>query len=197
VKVLLVAEGLHEHGGALEKLVRRLANPPPNVEFISMKVSDPVIRTHLLRGKGPRLTKRALRWINYAESEHCDAIVILVDEDGDPRRRAHLDLAQDETGLRLRRALGVAVRTFDAWILADERALSMALGRTIDRQKNPEDIKDPKSAFRDLLDAEYVDSRPRDVYAAVMETVDIDLLAERCPRGFAPFASRVRSLGAK
>jgi hypothetical protein len=34
------------------------------------------------------------------------------------------------------------------------------------------------------------------MYAAVAEVVDLALLEQRCPRGFAPFAQRVRGLPA-
>ncbi|MDQ3440346.1 MAG: hypothetical protein M3478_08365 [Planctomycetota bacterium] len=50
------------------------------------------------------------------------------------------------------RAMGVAVLTFDAWMLADEQALTMVLSRPIQRQPDPERIGDAKGSCIALRD---------------------------------------------
>jgi hypothetical protein len=90
--------------------------------------------------------------------------------------------------------MGVAIRSFDAWILADDSALSAVLGRTIPRQPDPEEIKDPKSECTKLRDASGKNIDLRDMYAEVAAQADLNTIAARCPKGFATFAQRVRLL---
>jgi hypothetical protein len=160
MKVLLVGEGAHERSGALEAFVCRLAKPP--IECDSAPVSRDDIHTH--RGKGQGFFKRAVRWLWEGPRRGYDAVVLVIDEDGHPERIDEVDCAQDETSItNIPRALGVAVRTFDAWMLADERALSTALPQNVPRQPTPESIKDPKQVCKDLRDATDADIAPRDM----------------------------------
>ena len=206
MKVLIVAEGIHElgdsaapergdesnHAGALQTLVRRLL--PGDIEFIKRAFKSRDVQPTAMRGKGSKLRKRILLWFRYAERHECDAVIILVDEDDDPRRRPEMESARVQLGIRIRRACGLAIREFDAWIIADEGALSAALGSTVDCQPAPERIRNPKRVFEELHEASACKLWPRHVYAAVMEKVNLELLAKRCPRGFAPFAAMVRQL---
>jgi Domain of unknown function (DUF4276) len=187
---LLVAEGHHELGGALEQLVARLS--PREWQFEVKKMSDPGIRAQ--HGKGSRLFKRALRWMQFAQENGFDALVLLVDEDGDATRIDELNRAQESERLTLRRALGVAVRTFDAWMLADEVALSKVLEANVPCQPEPEAIKDPKDVFKSLRGKSMVTENLPSLYAALAEIQNLELIAKRCPRGFAQFAERVASL---
>ncbi len=193
MRVLLVGEGPSELGGALEAFTQKLLNR--EAEFVCDKVSSPKVHMHLRAGKGARNTKRALGWIRRAQREGFDALVLVIDQDGKPDREKALTCAQEDERLALPRALGVAIRSFDAWILADERALTKALGYKVSRQKAPESIQKPKAICTRLLDeCREHDVGPRDMYAAVARCVDISALEERCPKGFAPFAERVRRL---
>jgi Domain of unknown function (DUF4276) len=191
MKVLLVGEGAHERSGALEAFVRRLAKAP--VECDSAPVSRDDIHTH--RGKGQGFFKRAVRWLLEGRKRGYDAVVLVVDEDGHPKRIDEVDRAQDEMSITdLPRALGVAVRTFDAWMLADEQALTKVLGQSVARQRSPESIKDPKQICKSLHDDAGADISPREMYAAIAQVADVATLRQRCPKGFAPFAGRVESL---
>jgi hypothetical protein len=62
MRALLVSEGKHEEGGALESLVRRTATVP--LEFTFRRANDARVRTH--RGKGAGMFKRALAWMREA-----------------------------------------------------------------------------------------------------------------------------------
>ena len=198
MRVLLVSEGEHELGtpqgeSAVEVLCRRLL--VGNSEFIRMTVRDPQVRVHIRPGKADGYERRGLAWLRYAEREGFDALILVVDHDNDHRRSAQLDLVQESAAVGLPRAYGVAVRTFDAWMLADERALSQALRRPIPRQREPESISDAKGVCAKLRDdSPGVDDRLQDLYAAIARSVDLDLLSDRCSRGFKVFAQRVRAL---
>jgi hypothetical protein len=191
MRVLLVAEGRHEGGGALAALVQRTATAPVKSDFCTVR--DP--RIHVHRGKGGGFFKRALAWMREAQNGGYDALVLVIDEDGDRIRLGQFDEAQESDAFGITRALGIAIRTFDAWMLADEKALSRVLGTVVARQSDPEKNKDPKSSCAGLLAERDHPMSQTDFYAALADATDIAVLENRCPKGFAPFASRVRRLG--
>ncbi len=199
MRVLIVSEGEHELGddsleGALVTLVSRLLNLNENVSFERKKVSSPEVRQHTQQGKGGRYEKRALGWIRLAERDGYNAIILVIDQDGDEERKQQFDRAQDDLRLSLPRALGVAIKTFDAWMLADEQALSGVLETRIDSLPNPESESDPKGRCKELRDTAHSQLSLREMYAAIAERTNMERLKDRCPNGFAPFAQRVRSL---
>lgn len=187
MKVLIVSEGDHELKGALQALVRRLVNKPITVE--SRTVRDPGLgRT---RGLGGRLFKRARASLRMASDEGFDAVVFVVDQDSDPDRRHEIDRAQADSSVAIHRALGLAIRSFDAWMLADEAAISKVLGRVIQQQPAPEANPDPKATCKEFCGSS---KALAELYAGIAATLNLPLLEKRCPKGFAPFADRVRQL---
>lgn len=195
MRVLVVAEGKHERGtessrGALGILVRRLLDGDPNIVLDRLANRN----IHAVHGRGRGYYKKAVRWMLEAENGEFDAIVLLVDEDGIEARRIEINEAQSSQLSSIRRALGVAIRSFDAWMLADEQALSGILGTTVQRQPDAESIPDPKAACMALLSNSDSPLTQTEMYGGVSEAVNLSTLTERCPRGFAPFAARVRNL---
>jgi hypothetical protein len=199
LRILIVSEGKNERGeadlpGALEILVRRLLTIQEKIEFTFDRVSNPNIRAHHGPGKG--YFKRAIRWLLEAQVRGFDGLVLVIDEDRDMERRQQLKSAQEwmGAGQRLPRAMGVAVVTFDAWMLADEKALSTVLEIEVQRQKAPEANPDPKRTCAALLVQTSREISQTVMYAEVAGTLNLDLLKERCPEGFGVFAARVESL---
>ncbi|HYK89598.1 MAG TPA: hypothetical protein VE398_12555 [Acidobacteriota bacterium] len=190
MKVLLVSEGEHEQAGALQTLVSRLS--PGNFEFESDRVSRDDI--HAYHGKGPGYFKRAVRWLGEARKRGFEALILVIDEDGRTERTTEFEQAQKYEKVEMRRALGVAIRTFDAWMLADEQALTSVLGSPIPPQPKPERLTDPKRECRRLHDDSQNQMALREIYACLAQVADIGILEARCPKGFAPFAARVRAL---
>lgn len=197
MKILVVSEGKHElgdaeHEGALIVLVRRTLAQP--ADFVTERISDPKVRVHWRQGEGQGFVKRALAWIRFAERHGFDALVLVIDQDGYEEREREIATAQSDDRLALPRALGVAIRTFDAWMLADERALSQVLCRAVSRQKDPEGTRDPKQVCRQLLDACANPMSQAEFYSAVANAANLSILAQRCPRGFEPLAANLRRL---
>jgi hypothetical protein len=190
MKVLLVAEGPSELDGALEALVRRLGLSDAAID--TDRVSNKAIHTH--RGKGQGFFKRAVRWMFEARNRNYNALILLIDQDGHAERSRDIDKSQDYRGINLPRALGVAIRTFDAWMLADESALSQLTGSTVNRQSAPEFISDPKRCCQDLLVIPSGSMSFSALYARIAAVIDLEILEVQCPKGFGPFAQRVRSL---
>ncbi len=93
---------------------------------------------------------------------------------------------------QLPRAMGVAIRTFDAWMLADEKVLTEVLGCAIVRQPDPEAIRDPKQVCASLLARGQNRMAQSEMYARIAYQIDLALLSLRCQSGFEPFAARVR-----
>ncbi len=190
MKALLVSEGVHEQSGALQSLVKRLASS--EIVFDLDRVSRSDIHAH--HGKGRGYFKRALRWLLEARKRGCDALILVIDEDGRRERILEFDQAQNYEQIDVRRALGVAVRTFDAWMLADELALTKVLGCKVARQSNPEEILNPKQRCTALHQSSQNPATLREIYADLAMVVNIEVLEALCPIGFTPFASRVRVL---
>ena len=197
MRILIVSEGKSELGpngedGALTVLTRRMI--PREVSFSTKNIRDIAVRRHIFDGIGSGLRKRIEGWIRHAERNDFDALVLVMDRDRDERRIRERNKVQDDDRLALPRALGVAVRSFDAWMLADESAISKALGFSVDTQKHPESNKDPKGDCESLRDQSELDLGLSQLYALIARHAHIDHLKRRCPRGFAPFAERVAAL---
>ena len=195
MRVLLVAEGKHERGkedrdGALETLVRRLHQDIIQCDLDRMSRKD----IHVHRGKGQGYFKKALQWIREAEKRGYDAIVLVIDQDNATERVQEITKAQNDQLVALRRALGVAIRTFDAWMLADEQALTRVLGYAVLPQRSPEEMSDAKGVCAQLLGNSRTVMSQSECYAAVAREADLGTLERQCAKGFAPFAQRVRSL---
>lgn len=194
MKVLLVAEGDHEHAGALARLVESILGFP--VEFDPKTVRDLPL-TAQVQGSKDKLKRKALSWVRHAQAGRHDAVVLVVDHDGDEDRHRQLREAQDEfsTEFYLKRAFGVAVRTFDCWMLADEVALKFATGKIVNRFADPEASTTAKGDCRSLLESSTLQSRSQgEFYADIARNIRPEELEKRCPKGFKPFADRVRKL---
>ena len=190
MKVLVVSEGKHEQSGALENLLKRLGGT--HASFECDRVSNNSI--HAFHGIGKGYFKRAIRWIKEAENRQADALVFLIDEDGKSERIEQIRDAQDSLISQLRRAMGVAIRMFDAWMLADEKTLTQVLGYKINRQPDPETIRNPKQVCANLLAKSQNHMSQSEMYAAISHEIDIDILCDRCRSGFEPFVVSVRNI---
>ena len=96
--VLIVAEGEHEIAGgyvdtALSTLVRRLLGDGIDMQ-VSSKRSREVSR-HMHAGRGDRLGRKFIGIMQFAERKGFDAVVILMDHDGDDTRLKSAMYAQE------------------------------------------------------------------------------------------------------
>lgn len=213
MRILVVGEGAHEvpppaeqeegvsgPAGALAIFVSRLLSGENEYAYDRVrrvkelrKKMPGAKRLHGVRGrKGMKRT--SLLWMLHAQQTGYDALVLVVDNDQQPDRIKEINEAQDSDHVRISRALGVAIESFDAWILADEVALSWVLDRPVETQPDPESIPYPKPRCKELASDALNAVVLREVYAAVAEHADLNKVKQRCPKGFAPFAQRVRAL---
>lgn len=178
--------------GAAHELVRRcLARedggplPPSAVQFIGP------LRTG--RGRIPRGSdlldreklRRLLTWMQPALQP--DLAVVLVDEDGDASRKRAIE--NHVADLPVKKVVAVAIREFEAWLVADEAATGKAVGKTIDRTKDPETMApgEAKSQWRGWMSGgDELTARLN-----VARTLDLEVLSKRC-RAFHTFRSELR-----
>jgi hypothetical protein len=193
-RALIVAEGVHELGGALVALAMRLAECSFDVTYKTVR--DNEVRIHMSPGQFQGFERRLVGWMSYAEEHRFEVMIAVIDEDGEHERRGEVDAAQSHELFEIRRAIGIAIRSFDAWMLADEKALTSVLGATVSKQKSPESMRNPKKRFGELQAQSARQEGRRDLYAQIAAAADIELIAGVCPKGFARFAERVRALAA-
>ncbi len=127
-----------------EKLIREVA---PEVQLTRSE------RRARRRGYGfikelPSLVKRL-------EDDRVDVLVAVVDTDDtriNERLSAMREAIDDCQLTPISFATGLAVRSVEAWLLADEQAIGMALGGVaVNRQPDPERIDNPKVHLQRLI----------------------------------------------
>lgn len=90
--------------------------------------------------------------------------------------------------------MGVPVEAFDAWMLADELAISKVVAVTVPPQPDPEQIAHPKEHMEKLLEGLGLQWGGAEMYARIAAELNLSHLRHRCPDGFATFADRVLML---
>jgi hypothetical protein len=211
LRLLVLGDGEHELGAkssrgldltpgrlpALPCLMHRLLGEPRGTTYQPRSFHD-VPPVHERGHKYARKVKRA---ILQAKRDGFDGLVVVIDRDRnrssatvEPMREGRDALA--EGGLPPC-AVGVAVETFDAWMIVDAKAIKAAGGDATQSHPNPESLagKAKGNHPKDVADAIFGTQGGTGLgpkYAIVAENVDLDLLSRTCPEGFAPFAEEVR-----
>jgi len=170
--------------GAAHILVRRALDrcrriPPQAVHFQSppRKRRGTAARGSDLRDR--ETLRQLLTWLDPALRP--DLAIVLVDEDGDARRRDRLlgwvaDLAAPKV-------VAVAVREFEAWMMADHAALRHVLAPAVPDPGQVEALPpgQAKAILDELRGAHRPDLAPRDLKRTLAGQCDLQALAARCP----------------
>jgi hypothetical protein len=123
-------------------------------------------------------------------------VVVLVDEDGDRSRKTRL--VEHTADLPGTRVIAVAVREFEAWLLADESALREVLDGEVETTTAPEEMPraEAKRRFGELCDAGRGDANRKthqhDMRHAVCRSADLEAIARRC-QSFSAFLDDLRA----
>ncbi|OFX18709.1 MAG: hypothetical protein A2V77_01155 [Anaeromyxobacter sp. RBG_16_69_14] len=117
--------------------------------------------------------------------------MVLVDADGDRSRKGTLDAGTAMVpGARLGRVIGVAIEEFEAWLVADDRAVSEGLHATFPTPKAPETMA-PQEAKLLLAEAiALAGADPQVVRRTIAEKCGLDAISARCP-SFADFRAEL------
>lgn len=212
-KVLIYGDGAFElspHGEqppAADVLVRRLLGDPEGV-VVACADFKPVgharvaeVVTTVPGAKVSAYARKVVQAITLAKLKGFRAVVILADRDRRPNAEVVVPLMQGRDSSSLRSgyppcAIGVAVEAFDAWMIADGKAIKAAGGDAGKSHPTPENLdgkegtgNHPKERAADVFGGQ---QSLGEKYALVAKHLDIDLLRRCCPAGFAPFADEVR-----
>jgi hypothetical protein len=218
-RVLVLADGPHELGSprdwgrsldqaalpALPVLVHRMAGEPSGVRYVCGKFGDEA-RIHgrslpqtVADYASSKCRKNATGAVVKAWEDGFAAVVVVIDRDRKSPTctilpiKAGRDAAVQIIGLPC--AVGCAIEAFDAWMIADGKAIGAAGGDASISHPEPEKLKEKEGtgqhpkyrAMRIFGGGQGLGAK----YAQVASAVDIDLLKTACPDGFAPFAKEV------
>jgi hypothetical protein len=168
----LIVEGDYDEA-ALTEFVRKCLSTEVNV------ICRPC-------GGAPQLMKKFPGFLDYFRRVNAgfpvDRAIVVRDAD---HKNSEALISQMESKISGRtylfpRYLLVAVETMEAWLLADEQALSAVTNQALHRVPEPEKIFDPKARLRTILSRAQIVYTPemgRKIAAAARP----DILAARCP----------------
>jgi hypothetical protein len=183
--------GEDEHGPA-HALVRRVLSTARQVPEAAVRFVRPHKTGRGLTARGsdllsPRTLRQLLAWL---PAKAPSVAVVLVDADGHPHRAAEVMRAAE--GAMVRPVVAVAVQEFEAWLIANEAAASATLGRTFERQPDPERMRpgDAKRVLVAAIGAAGADGAS--VRKTLATTCDLAVVARRCP-SFARFRDDLRA----
>ncbi len=134
---------------------------------------------------GSALGRKALGIIRELEmSRRADAIIVVEDAEGRPPKDLQVQLAGQLRALGNRSnplpiKVVVAVQMMEAWLLADDGALSRVLGKPR-RPRNPENLPDPKAELKKLLSTANIIYTSK-VARKIAQAADVEQIAKRCP----------------
>jgi len=165
----------------------------------------------LLRPGAGAILKRAAKVLKeYARPDtwNCQGAVILVDADGKGRQRLRTlrqrvdEVEQAGMAIGSCTAVGVAIEKFEAWLLADEKALSRVLEVPNPNgvSRSPETLKgkggapdDAKGVFAErVAQGGKRHVPPEELAYQIVAQMDLDVVERRCPKGFGLFRREVK-----
>ena len=140
-------------------------------------------RTRIPRGSellNATALRRVLTWARVGDRP--DAAVVLVDEDGKADRRAWLEGKVADLPVPV--VVGVAVREFESWLLADTKAVAAATNKSPQPPRNVEKLRsgEAKDKLTELCDG--LDGY--EIRLEIAKTADLTLL--RKLRSFEAFS---------
>ncbi|MFP4435407.1 MAG: hypothetical protein ACLFTN_13165, partial [Phycisphaerae bacterium] len=207
-RILIYCEGKNEHGGcwdeervgmdhpgALPRLVNRLLPEAADWSFCC----KPWKNVKAPQGKGPLLARKTMVAMTRGGLDGFDAVVVVMDRDRVRSRLNDLATGRDDSSSDISSpfvpcAVGVAVETFDAWMIVDGGAAKCAGAEGANTHGEPEKLtgkeksgNHPKDRAEDIFGGGLTEA-----YSAVAPSVDLDMLRERCPNGFGAFADDVQ-----
>lgn len=200
LRVVLLAEGGRETGGefrishapgdALDRdldwgpahyLVERAISEARGVPAEAVWFEEPLRTSRGTIARGTQLydvgsLAMLLRWAN--AEKRPDLAIVLVDEDGQSSRKDELDrVARD---VPVATVVAVAVREFEAWLIADAEEVRTLLGSV----QSPSALESlPPREAKDLLIGWVTGNRQdeRAIRVSLARSCRLDVVRERCP----------------
>jgi len=211
LRIVLYAEGGGETTGELEGLrapgdplrdeeqgpghllVRRAVTLAGSVPEQAIVFEEPLRtrRGRLPRGSDLHDTNTLAQLLTWGtRSRQPDLCVVLVDSNGDTRRKERLNAAM--SGLTVPKVIAMAIAEFEAWLIADHQAVARVLGSGPVDLGPPESLspRSAKNALKSWIVAAARDGN--EVRRTLARICDLGVLAKRC----GAFATFLKELGA-
>jgi len=168
----LVVEGIYDEA-ALKELIQKCA--PSGTQVISRPCGS--------REKLMRMFPGILEDFRHAKNgSHVDKAIVI--RDADNKNAAELIKRMEakvfNRNYPFHKNLLVAVQQLEAWLLADESAISAVTGKKITRVQNPENLRDPKERLNRLL-SEAKSSYTPEVARKIAASAKLETIEFRCP----------------
>ena len=196
-----------EKEGALHTLIRRELNSSgfSDCDFVHRHPSIKEAQKKTLRRGHSILDRKYLaQVVSIWKPEEVDIIVIVVDADDKLLQRridleAALNIIRDnhlddnERSIDNRSTGGLAIKNFEAWLLADTQTVSSMLGVEVEKFENTEDLDNTKDileiaiAQSTYLDREINNQRPLQIRWDLAARVNLSIIKICCPNGYANF----------
>jgi hypothetical protein len=195
-----------EKEGALHTLIRReLKNTGlSNCEFVHRHPTLNERKNSQLRGGHSILDTEYLKQVVIAwRPEEVDLIVIVADADAILEKRQHkLEIAlktirdyhldQDEKPISDRSVGGLAIRDFEAWLLADSETVSRILGEKIEQITDLEKFTNSKDTLENAINqSSYINKPLLQTKWDLAFEIDLAILKSSCPKGYGAFAHKL------
>lgn len=176
---------LPEEQGSAHVLVQRILAKGANLPGGAIDFREPLRTQTGVRAYGSKLLdRRVLDEILTGWLFDNPLIVLLVDSDDNPPNE-RLSLLQEALEANyLKGAVGVAVKEFEAWLLADAAALSAVLGRSKSSPSSPEKLacREAKQLLSKWINEIATEKRnTADIRRELALAADLDVLSNTCP----------------
>ncbi len=197
--------------GALHTLIRREINNLglPDCDFVQRHPSISESRVFKRRVGHSILDPKYLAQVIIAwKPEEVDMILIVVDADDKLHQRQidleralnkirdnHLDI--NEQKICDRSAGGLAIKNFEMWLLADTQTVARILGVEFEHLENLEELDGGKDILENAIaQSAYLsensgNQRPLQIRWKLAFEIDLAILKNRCPNGYAAFAQNL------
>jgi hypothetical protein len=179
-KLGIVAEGLpNTDVNILSEFIKKII--PDNLQLCTFAGKDK-----------PNVIKKYRDWLEKCREENVDRALVIVDQDTSCIKIIVDKLQQRIEGREYRFPVKFHVieRELETWLLSDEKAISVVVGRDIHRiNETLEDIMNPKERLKEILSKARATYTP-EILRRIAEESDIERIAYRCP-GFDRFKQSV------
>jgi hypothetical protein len=172
---------LEDNLGAGHILVRRYLELTRKIPAAAVRFEAPLRdrRGNVARGTA-LLHRETLRQLLSWPLAHKrpDLVVVLVDCDEDPSRRARLEAFVSDV---VSNVIAVAVQEFEAWLIADHAAACKALNAALIAPRDPERMarREAKEQLASWMDGRR-ESSERSIRTTLANLCDLDVVRRRC-----------------
>jgi len=166
----LVVEGIYDEA-ALKELIKKCASTQVEV------IGRPCHGVNRLMQKLPNIIKE----FQYVKGgSHVDKALIIRDAGNKNPKELKNKMRKMIKNPSFPVKMSVAVQELEAWLLADEDAISAVTGKKVTRVKNPENLRDPKERLNRLLSKAKI-SYTAEVARKIAANAKVETIESRCP----------------